>query len=54
MTEFEMMVAMIERTKPICGYIIDKKQHTIELCCDDDWYTRIFKFNKQGKLIEVI
>jgi len=51
MTEFEMMIAMLKRVK--CGYIIDKKQHTIELCCDDDWYTRIFKFNKQGKLIAV-
>lgn len=53
MTEFEMMLAMLNRVKPNGGWIVDKKNRTIELCCEDDWYTRTFHFNKQGKLISL-
>ena len=54
MNEYEMMKAMLKRVRgddEDC-WSYDDSEHTIWIHCDDDWYTRVFNFDANGKLIK--
>lgn len=53
MTEYTMMVNMLQRVHPNDSWHADPEHHTITLMCDDSWYDRTFIFNEEGELVEL-
>lgn len=52
MTEYEMMINMLQRVNPNGAWCADPKRHIITLTCNDGWYDRTFIFNEEGELVE--
>ena len=52
MTEYEMMIKMLQRVDPDGSWCADPEHHIITLMCDDGWYDRTFIFNEEGELVK--
>lgn len=52
MTEYEMIVNMLQRVDPDGSWRANPELHIIMLTCDDGWYDRTFIFNEEGELVK--
>lgn len=53
MTEYAMIINMLQRVDPDGSWYADSERHIITLTCDDGWYDRTFIFNEEGELVEL-
>lgn len=53
MTEYEMIVNMLQRVDLNGSWYADSERHIITLLCDDNWYDRTFIFNEEGELVKL-
>lgn len=53
MTEYEMMVNMLQRINYPDYWYTNASDHTITLVCNDEWYNTTFVFNEKGELVSL-
>ena len=53
MTEYDMMVNMLQRVNSTGSWYTDPQQHTITIVCDDEWYNPTFVFDEKGELVSI-